>query len=387
MNSRENISQESNDNKWADVMAGVKPFGCDAESERTRQIKTEQEKDEKELIASIKRGYFEKTPAVLRRYTREFLETTPYAEEVRSLNPTLEAYGPEMEATGVSISDLLLLSNVYYNETHYRHGDRFEIPMKSVGRVEFCKEGLDDAYDRYFSELAPIDRKQHMSSILKKMHFFKDLVGEIDFDKEKGEYDFLHYGEAEIGGENFRDKDLYRHPEKAGLPPELRSYHFDLTDEELRLLANAEDGDILAKELRFVMPYPLQEKILELMPDERYNDMTRAAFRMEKEEAMRAIDIFWDESSIKKAEEIREGMSTAYSIAQKIEDRGEMEWLVSMTDIKLQSQPERPKDDWAGLFGDVTEMGRDEIFTREQREQEDRDMEERRRELYARRGW
>ena len=386
MNPGENVNQGTNHNEWADAMADVKPFDQNVQSEQSQQTKSEQEKSEEELTTSIKRGYFEKSPDALKGQTREFLETSTYSKDFEGgfLDQALEAYSSEIEAAGVSVSDLLSLSSVCYNERHYRNGDSYRIPTQSPKRAEFCLEGLKDAHDRYFSESAPADQRQLMSSILKKMRFLKDLTEEIHFDEERGKRSLLSYGEAKINGEYFEDRDLYRHPEKAGLPPELKDYHFELTNEELKLLANAEGGDILADELRFVMPAPVQEKILELMPDEKYNDIARATFESEEKKAMQKIDTVWGEQDIREAEETRKKMSVARSIAQNITDRNEMEGLLSMSGVKLQSHPDRPNNDWAQIFNAVTGMGRHEIFTREQREQEDKDLEKRRQELKER---
>lgn len=277
---------DSSGNIWTETMSDVEPFGQHAGYEQTQPGGTEREKNEESLVASIERGYFEKTPEELRAQAVESrnrlakLNTSPNGgsgmgpsgEYGQALyNHSIEKYGTDVESCGVGVDDLISLACVasldFPNLGPLYQGDG----EKTEHKKEEIAKTLEDFHRRYFSEDTPEDKRQAMSTIVKKLRFKRDLMDKFGFKRMGRGKNESYY--TEDGSRSFRADQLYSQPEeRPGLPSEMRDYVFELSDKEATLLAEADDEDVLANTLKRILPESAQSAIIDKMPGDMFKN-------------------------------------------------------------------------------------------------------------------
>lgn len=365
MNPGEKTNQEASHNEWADAMADVEPW---------QRTKSEQEKSEGELIASIKRGYFEKSPEDIHTETAQTLNRMKeklvkwrdegdkalslYDERVvAEIEQATSKYGPDIEANGVSVVDLMQLATGL-SDTPLERKYLFEDTRSHDGKGEAIKI-LEDSHERYFSEQAPHNQGQTMSSILKKIRFKRDL-------------------KQEIGSERRLLSDIYSQPEEYGLPPEIQDYTFSLSDQELSLLANAEDDDMLANRLKKFLPLPIQQEIVARMPDSKYKNAVLGSLLLGDIRSDQCISkgytnfrTFGPDETVEYAKDLKKKIEWITPIVHQLDDRKSIELLVSNNGIEIISNPYEQYYNGGDTarFIEFTGMGWADFATQQQREQ------------------
>jgi len=223
-------------------------------------------------------------------------------------------------------------SGCYADSTYYYYPGADEDPKAKA----IMDSKIEDARARYFSEQAPQDKKEAMQTILKKMRFSKDIGERLGIEDSWYFHSVISFTERNYCAQKFSYCGEY------GIPNELKKYSFDLSDDELSLLANAEDDDALANSVKMVLPDTMQKKILEKMPDERFKDVVLENLKGAVKVGDYLID--WEGSVewiLKEVSEKRKKAESAYEIIKELNNKETIQKVVDFSGVNMYSIPGR----------------------------------------------